>query len=335
MPRSRFRTVALTLGICGLVAGCASAPPTDDAAQESAPSSSASSAAADPEPLGFAAFANDGSTSATLVVTGERGDVVWFERMERHERTFSSDSHPDVSEIHTLFRVEVENVDDAGTKLAARFDRVHGHVENKDRLEFDTAGVVPKVSGRLDDVKDDIALDGVIARVTISRDGKLHLRSVLTADGGPAPEAFARAVFSVRSILGDGVRRGAPIALGESWTGSPGLMSSVSAVAAGLRATGNRTTVKRIGTDAILLEVTGGAALAPPPEHEDPESTEHRHGAWVESEWTTTLAVSRRDGLIIRSEQQIRSAGGRSDRFTMQDRLHIVLRRVPPPIPGE
>ncbi len=314
MPHTSFRATAITLTV--FAAACAGTPPDDGA--PSYPPVTATDPRVDP---------GAEAASATLIVAAETGTVLWFERTLRQERRFRRSAEAYVSEVCTLWSAEVVSADEDGADLVVRFARVRGHVDDGERLEFDTAGLVPRVYCRLDDVRGDIALHGVEAHVTIAPDGRVLLRSALGADDVSTPALSRLALLTVRTMLGDDVRRGEPIAAGDSWVAppAPGL-DSVSMTM------DMRTTVGRVGADAVVLTAKGRATVAPPTPGDADDGASRRVRRRAEMDWAGTLTISRRDGLVVHAEHEQRNVIGiTDDGFDMENRIHSVTKRVPAP----
>jgi len=250
------------------------------------------------------------------------GDTVWYRIVERHERSFGASARgtPCRSEVNTLLAATLTARDDAADLYRVRIGRVWGCVEDSiGRLDFDTEPGVPRVFCRLDDVQADIALAG----------REIALR--LAADGSQGPADASRmktmldlgALHAAASISCDHVRAGCAAEPGRSWDSSRTV--PVGGKSLSLRTT---TTVRAADDDTIDLEqsiVTATAGGATPD-----AGAQGRGG--LKSRTTTTLRVSRRDGLVLRSDMAHESdvqLGGPGE--TMRHVIRTLVERVAAP----
>lgn len=277
-----------------------------DAAPDAAPN-----AAADPA-------ASTVGAPAAAPVRLEPGRVLWFERTSHVESTPgpAGGTGPFVTEIHVRFRVTAQTSDADGTTLTVEFDRVYGHVEDGDRLEFDTAGVVPKVVCRLDDVYLYTPVAGHRLVLSVSPDGTFRTRRWAGSDGGPAdPRLLAAGTWIVRGMLGDDARRSATQSVGDAWDAHWTNRRDME-----LAAAAKRVVIARADESEVLFSSTGNTTI---------ES--QRDGLQAVS-WSVATTLSRADGLVLVDDIDVGVSSARPGRDTPRSRRsHEVTRRIDGP----
>ncbi len=158
----------------------------------------------------------DSTETVELRAAPAAGASVEFDVTRRTE--YPGDPTVDVSysELRTRATLTCVAVDATGATVDVRFGRVHGEVQDGNgRLAFDTAGEVPHVACRLDDVEPFLDAADVTVRVVLLRDGRMRLRSMLGPDGKPKP-SFGVLPFLQQLLAVDVIRPG-PCRVGDDW----------------------------------------------------------------------------------------------------------------------